>query len=168
MFNWKEYWSGKEELVTGACVGVAFVYFLHWWAVPSTILCSFLWRAGGTKGLDKLLRRLGVPFVLGVCLVLSHATTLLAASLAGVLAFGVLSLGYGVPDAETGDPGSHLGRFWLSLTGSLVVANVLTRATVGCLFGLCWFPLAVVGLVAWGGLVLFLTVVMPVVERGVR
>ena len=161
---WKEFWNNPEELVTGAVVGSAFIYYLGWWTIPVIFICAFLWRMGGTKGMDKLFRRLGIPLTIGGFLVLSHGLTFPAALLAGGLSFGVLSLGYGIPDETTGDPGSVLGRWWLARTGSLFWADVGSRATVGGLLGLSWFPLAEGIFIAWAGLVLFLMCALPVVE----
>jgi hypothetical protein len=85
-----------------------------------------------------LYRRIGVPAVLGALLTVTYTIPLIDAIVCSLAAFGVLSMGYGLPDKD--DAGSILGRFWLSLTKVYEIADALTRATVGFLFSLCFFP----------------------------
>jgi hypothetical protein len=155
-----------EEWVVGAAFGISFLPFMGWWGVLSAALCAFLWRLGGVKGGDKLFRRVGVPVVVGTFLILGGSISLSWALLSACLSFGVLSLGYGIPDGE--DAGSALGRFWCSIIKEKNVADAITRGTIGLLFGIAWFPLLFVKMPVWAACALFLAFAFPAVEEFVE
>ncbi len=115
----------KEELVIGAIFGSCFAPIIGAWAFLLASATSPLWALSG-YGYSKTLRRLLCPAL--ACFAVSYVTASATVWIALPLAFGLLSLGYGIPDST--DEGSTLGRFWLNLTGNETIANVLTRGII--------------------------------------
>lgn len=118
----------KEELATGFVFGICF------WPIigPLTLLvgtiCSFLWALTGS-GKSKLYRRLGVPLVPCAAIYLMTYNWHIWISLP--LAYGVLSLGYGIPSTQPPDSGSTLGRFWYRVfNNNETKAHLATRGTI--------------------------------------
>lgn len=133
----------KSELAIGACAGLAGAGYLGFWTLLAAPLCALLWALGGSH--HKAFRRVGVPCTLGFLLGLT--THSLAVVPVALMMYGVLCIGYGIPDVN--DPkGSFLGAFWYRVTGEDGLrADIFTRATVGLLFGLTFLPL--VALSSW-------------------
>jgi|WetSurMetagenome_2_1015567.scaffolds.fasta_scaffold30411_4 hypothetical protein len=119
----------KEELLVGFLYGSCTWPALSWWAVLPGLICAFLWAVGGSG--PKIVRRLGVPTVVS-------ASMMFVSLWLGLLIlplWGIVSVGYGIPDKVTGDKGSALGRFyfrWLSYQA----ANWSTRFTVFIAFNI--------------------------------
>ena len=117
----------KEELLVGFIYGSSVWPILSWLAIIPGILCAVLWAIGGSG--PKLVRRIGVPTVVAISLSFTSIWLLLTA----LPLWGVVSVGYGMPDPTTGDEGSMLGRFysrWLSKEA----ANWTTRFTLYVMF----------------------------------
>jgi len=115
----------KEELLVGFIYGSSTWPLLTWLAIVPGIACAFLWAVGGAG--PKLFRRVGVPIVVAISLAFTSPYLLLTV----LPLWGVVSIGYGMPDST--DEGSVLGRFysrWLSTKA----ANWSTRLTVFVLF----------------------------------
>ncbi len=87
------------------------------------ILNSLLWALGGFKWL--WMRKIAIP----IC------NALLLRSFAPLLGLCVLCVGYGVNE-NPGEKSSILGTFWIKHTPNFFWANVMTRLTVGILYGL--------------------------------
>jgi hypothetical protein len=117
----------KEELLVGFIYGSCTWSVISWWAVIPGIICAFLWAIGGSG--PKLVRRIGVPLVVAG----SMAFTSLWLLLLTLPLWGVVSIGYGMPDAT--DKGSWLGRFYSMFLPKLA-ANWATRLTVFVLFNI--------------------------------
>jgi len=95
---------------------------------------------GGAKNTTKGWRRLGIPLLitLSALCIMRNWWVLSIMSMAGVL-----SIGYGMPGFVPGweDEGSTLGQFWYyrllkrgyNATKTNLLANILTRATIGLL-----------------------------------
>lgn len=121
--------------------GVSVGFLALWWAWPWNIaigiLSAVLWAIGGASFGKKIVRRLGVPILLVSSSIFGGNTWWGLLSIP--LAFGVLSIGYGIPDSS--DEGSALGRFWYKISPKY--ANVLTRGTIAMLlaiaFSLVWW-----------------------------
>ena len=114
-----------EEIVYGAVFGASLFLWTKWLAIPCALICALLWAIGGSG--TKLFRRLGCPVVQAVAI---HITTgSLTTFLSIIPAFGILSIGYGIPDST--DKGSTLGRFFYDLTGrNNLYANLFTRGLI--------------------------------------
>ena len=117
----------KEELLVGFIYGSCVWPVISWWAVIPGAVCSLLWAIGGAG--PKLIRRLGVPAAMGASLAFTSPWMLLCF----LPLWGIVSIGYGIPDAT--DKGSALGRFYSSFL-SPKAANWATRFTVFALFNL--------------------------------
>lgn len=134
-----------EELLIGALIGSAYAgYFGHWtWVVAPVV--TALWRMGGADGYSKAYRRIGVPATIcGVCLIL---TGNYAFVVSGLLMWGVLTIGYGIPSTQPPDEGSTIGRFFFELFGrDEKKADLATRAFIGFLLALCMAPLVLYSL----------------------
>jgi len=117
----------KEELLVGFIYGSSTWPLISWLAVVPSIICAFLWAIGGSG--PKMARRIGVPVVMGGSLAFTSLWLLIAT---GPL-IGVVSMGYGMPDAT--DKGSVLGRFYSKFL-SKKAANWATRFTLYVLFNI--------------------------------
>ena len=116
----------KEELLVGFIYGSCVWPLLSWWAVIPGVVCAFLWAIGGSG--PKMIRRLGVPSVMAVCLAFTSLWLLITV----LPLWGIVSMGYGIPN---GDKGSVIGRFYSRFL-SKKAANWSTRLTVFMLFNL--------------------------------
>jgi hypothetical protein len=117
----------KEELLVGFIYGSCCWPLISWLAVIPGVICSLLWAIGGSG--PKLVRRLGVPLVMGITLAFTNWWLLLTM----FPLWGIVSIGYGMPD-ET-DKGSTLGRFYKSFL-PYKTANWATRFTIYVLFNI--------------------------------
>jgi hypothetical protein len=117
----------KEELLVGFVYGSSVWPLISWLAVIPGIICAVLWAIGGSG--PKMVRRLGVPAVMSISLAFTSLWLLLSM----LPLWGVVSIGYGMPDAT--DKGSALGRFYSKFL-SKQAANWATRLTVFVLFNL--------------------------------
>jgi hypothetical protein len=115
----------KEELLVGFIYGSATWPLIGWIAVFPGIVCAFLWAIGGAG--PKLVRRIGVPVVVGISLCFTNLWLLLTIP----PLWGIVALGYGMPDAT--DKGSWLGRLYLKFL-PYQAANWATRLTIFVLF----------------------------------
>lgn len=126
----------KEEMLVGFIYGSCCWSLLSWWAVIPGVVCAFLWAIGGVG--PKMIRRLGVPAVMAVSLSFTNLWLLLTT----FPLWGIVSIGYGMPDAT--DKGSFLGRFYLKFL-PYKAANWATRLTVFVLFNIvCIIGLTIV------------------------
>ena len=127
-----------EEIVWGCTFGL---FFYPWIGLKCLILapmCGVLWALSGA-GYPKILRRGLVPGL--ACIAVLGSTGNLMILLSWPLAFCVLSMGYGIPDAiPPYDKGSAIGRFWCMFIGR-GLANIFTRGTIILLLLLSYFPL---------------------------
>lgn len=117
----------KEEVLVGFIYGSSVWPLIGWIAVIPGAVCALLWAVGGAG--PKMVRRIGVPIVMAVSLSFTSLWLLMIV----LPLWGVVSIGYGMPDPT--DEGSILGRFyskWLSTKA----ANWSTRLTVYILFNL--------------------------------
>ena len=125
----------KEEMVWGASFGIAFFGVVGWLAIPQAILCAYLWALSGA-GESKLFRRFGCPLIVSLTAYIVSKDVWVWVSLP--IAFGILSLGYGIPSQMPYDEGSTLGKFWNRI--SQKHANLLTRSTIVVLLILAYIP----------------------------
>ena len=115
----------KEELLVGFIYGSSTWTLLNWLAIIPGIICAFLWAMGGSG--PKMVRRIGVPVVMGISLSFTNLWLLLTV----LPLWGVVSIGYGMPDST--DRGSILGRFYSKFLPPKA-ANWATRFTIFVLF----------------------------------
>lgn len=151
----------KEELTLGLVAGTAFVGFLGWWVLLTGPLCAFLWALSGAHGFSKVWRRIGVALVLSIALLRGWEWCF-----SFLTAFGVLSLGYGIPTFP--DRGSALGRFFTRFFSD-VLANDFVRGTIAALLWLAFLPLAFVNPMAYivsGAILIVLQVVAVIYVEG--
>jgi hypothetical protein len=87
------------------------------------LINSFLWALGGFE--HKWRRSAAIPLL----------NALILHSFAPLLGLLALRVGYGVNE-NRGEKSSFLGTFWLNHTPNFFWANVMTRFTVGILYGL--------------------------------
>jgi hypothetical protein len=91
----------------------------------SPVACGILGALGGT--VNKMFRRFFMPATLA-SLAFSETESILTLTIMSMM--GILSIGYGIPDAT--DKGSALGRFFSNLTNqNHLLANILARGTIG-------------------------------------
>ena len=148
-----------EEAALGAAFGASLGFFVGpIMGVAAALGCAFLWALGGAENSKKAWRRLGVPLVALDVFILAHVPIKFPLVLASTgAAFGVLTIGYGIPSTQPPDAGSWLGRFFYKLAGSREVpAALLTRGTLALLLALAYLPLAWVN----GGAYLRMTVTL--------
>ena len=125
-----------EEILVGGIYGACCWPLLSWWAVIPGVICSLLWAIGGAG--PKMVRRLGVPAVMAVCLSFTSLWLLITM----LPLWGIVSIGYGMPGPD--DKGSIFGRFYSKFL-SYKAANWATRLTVFVLFNIvCIAGLAIV------------------------
>lgn len=135
-----------EELIIGFIFALAFTPVIGWWSLALAPITSFLWALTGSesKWNSKLWRRLLVPFLACLAVYLVKGNWQIWVSLP--FAFGILSMGYGIPTIAPGradhDEGSWLGKFWYRIKPEW--ANWLTRGTIysllftSFLIGILW------------------------------
>jgi hypothetical protein len=119
----------KEELLVGFIYGSCCWPLISWLAVIPGVICSLLWAIGGSG--PKLVRRLGVPLVMAVILSFTNLWLLFTV----LPLWGIVAIGYGMPNNKNGDEGSTLGRFYLKFL-SYKAANWATRFTIYGLFNI--------------------------------
>lgn len=128
----------KEELLIGFLVGIIFWFKVSWWALPLALLTSFLWAYTGW-GASKLYRRLGVPLLCGGIVALVYHSLIPLISVP--LAFGVLSIGYGIPTTQPPDEGSLLGQVCFELSNKNErLAEIYCRTTIYTLLAIAFIP----------------------------
>lgn len=124
----------REELLVGACVGGVFILKFGVVATLIVPICSVLWALGGS--VNKAFRRVGVAVVpAALAAVLTGSAWPLLAIPA---AFGVMSIGYGIPSTLPPDAGSLLGRFFFKHFPEH--ADLFTRGTLYVLLALAFLP----------------------------
>jgi hypothetical protein len=115
----------KEEILCGFLYGSSTWPLISWLAVIPGVVCAFLWAIGGAS--RKMFRRIGVPVVMAISLAFTSLWLLIII----LPLWGIVSIGYGMPDLT--DKGSALGRFYLKFL-SEKAANWATRFTIYVLF----------------------------------
>lgn len=124
----------KEELAYGFVFGASMVYWTHLWAIPTAVICAYLWARSGMEGEAKFWRRVLCPVAQNVALAVSIPFSpefLIASTAAGFCATLMLSVGYGIPSTQPPDPGSVLGRYFFKLAkGNELIANLLMRGLI--------------------------------------
>ena len=136
----------KEELGIGAVYGLAFSTIYSWWSILIVPIVSVLWALGGATGFSKSYRRLGVSSVIGISLALITGSWVPLLSI--IPAFGVLTIGYGIPDYfyVPHDDGSFLGRiFWKWFNKDDYQASCALRSFLAFLFALCFISICWLG-----------------------
>jgi len=133
---------GKEELKVGAVYSAIFIPWLAWWTLALAPVISFLWGYGGADNTSKVWRRVGVPLVCSLALGIITGNWI-AASIGACAGWGVLSIGYGIPDSS--DDGSTLGKFIFNLFNAKLddpedghYVTVVVRSILYVLFGACY------------------------------
>lgn len=115
----------KEEVLVGFVYGSSVFPLIGWLAIIPGMVCAFLWAIGGAG--KKMVRRVGVPLVMAISLSFTSLWLLLTM----LPLWGIVSIGYGMPDST--DSGSVLGRFYSSWL-SMKAANWTTRFTIYIMF----------------------------------
>ena len=128
-----------EEMFVGACIQFPFYFFIGWLVLPLMAVSAVLWALGGAENSSKAYRRWGVAIATSV-LVFARFPSLWAYLAFIPVGWGVLTLGYGMPDAT--DKGSVLGRLYLAQLKDYKLANFATRITTYILY---WIAFILVG-----------------------
>ena len=99
-----------------------------------SVITGLLGSLGGSEGVSKMWRRLGVPLLLvSIALLVLNNWWVLTIGLLGV----VFSIGYGQISINDPVP-SKLGKFFYDkFNGNLRLSEMATRGTLGLLQGLC-------------------------------
>ena len=129
----------KSELIEGGFFGLSTFILLGLVSIPLAFGCAFLWALTG-EGHSKLYRRVGCGLlVFGAIALKLHDIRWLP----GILpAFGVLSLGYGIPDKT--DAGSFFGRIFFKITGgNNRMSALFTRLSLAALLAIAFAPLPI-------------------------
>jgi len=147
----------RSELITGAMLGGCWIMFGGLWTIGIAVGTAVLWRAGGSDDYPKIVRRLGVPALIGISLYLITGQSLILWSI--LPAFGIASIGYGIPTWHTNgaleDEGSTIGAFiyhkivrgkqaHASVPGvqeDLRTSDLILRTSLNVTFTLCFLPL---------------------------
>ena len=139
----------KFEALIGLVFGLVFAVKIGWWALVLAPFTAYFWASGGAKkedGGNKLYRRLGCalfPALAVFAVHFPHWWCLLAVP----LAFGVLSVGYGIPSTQPPDAGSVLGRWAYAIALKFTddprpewLAEIITRTLIYLLLSLTFIP----------------------------
>ena len=115
------------------------------------LITGILGAFGGADHTSKSWRRVGIPITLaGVSWLNGYGLISLILGLFGIC----FSIGYGIPNPNTGDKGSGIGAFWYKLfKGNHFLADLFTRGTVGISFGII---AGIYGLIKGNGLFSFI------------
>lgn len=129
--------EAKVDYAYGAVFGALMVLVgAGWHTLPLILICSVLWAVGGDKKYKKLWRRAGCALATAGVLAVVHQDV--SFMFAGLAVFGILSLGYGLPDPPdrvAPDPGSAVGFVALELANhNYKLATIYARGTI---MGLC-------------------------------
>ncbi len=145
---------GREETAIGAVYGLAFWPFLGLYSLLIALISGSLWSIGGAAKTSTGIRKVGVPIVIGLSVLIAqwHWQYILCS----VAAFGVLTMGYGMPSHD--DEGSILGNVFWFIFKNEHRASIILRGFLGLLFGVCYFPLAQVSIVGYGLLLLGISI----------
>ncbi len=129
----------REELLIGFIVGICFMPIIGLVAMPMALATAVLWNLGGADGFSKAYRRIGVPVV--CCVVVAIVKQSYIPLLSIVPAWGVLSIGYGIPSTQPKDEGSWLGRLAYKLSeGNESLADLYCRGLIYILLALSFTP----------------------------
>lgn len=124
----------KNEIMWGFLYALSFYFKIGWVALCLTPICSYLWAVSGA-GESKLFRRLLIPTITSVSCAIILVSTQPLYSIP--LSFGVLSLGYGIPDVN--DPyGSWIGHMAYKI--NYKHAELITRSIIVFLLYLANLP----------------------------
>lgn len=109
------------------------------WALPMAVVTSLLWAVGGAEGGKKVVRRLGVPLTItSVCALFAHSWV---PFISVPLAFGVLSIGYGIPSTQPPDEGSWLGQYCFELANkNECLAEIYCRTIIYAFLIIAFLP----------------------------
>ncbi len=163
MIDPKEFFADKAELAAGAIFGLACIFFVGWWTLLSVPLCMLFFRLGGVKGGDRWFRKMGVPTTIAATLWLSTQSVWSFPTF--VIMWIPLSLGYGIPDKNTGDEGSKLGAFFFKIFNeNEFLASIATRSVIGLFCGLTVYPMALVDPVFGTLAALFIFIGFPTIS----
>jgi hypothetical protein len=108
---------------------------------PLAFMGGILGALGGSSNSSKLYRRIGFPLLITIIATSKLHSLWLFSTTIMVFCFFI---GYGIPDNNTGDEGSCLGRFWFKIcNGNNFFTNFFTRGSVGILisFSLISIPI---------------------------
>ena len=148
----------KQEIVIGAIIGMALFPFIGILCLTTIPLCAIMYVLGGYEGWHKNWRRLGVPTVLCIALVLATKTWSVTPYLLAfwLTMWGSLTVGYGMNSpirsavVRWGVP-MHMIEFVTRLVVSNIIgATLLTLVLInpiGVLIG--WF------IIVWGYMAAF-------------
>lgn len=110
------------------------------------LIAGFLGALGGTDGISKAWRRIGIPIFIMIIAFIKvwHWSCIFIMSMSGFL-----SMGYGLPSLT--DKGSTLGRFCLKIASRIAknetkrhfIANLLTRGILALGYCLSLLPVAI-------------------------
>ena len=141
--------------------------------LPFALIGGLLGSLGGTSGISKGVRRVGIPVIITIFAIYTLGNFWCISIM--FMSF-VLSLGYGIPCFIPGyeDEGSSLGKFYYklaltmgqNLTKTQLYANIMTRSTVGLLICLSMLsvPLIKGNWVIYGMFTVIITLVFALVS----
>lgn len=142
----------KEELAYGFVFGASMAYWTHLWAIPTAVICAYLWARSGMEGEAKFWRRVLCPVIQNAALTISIQYSpefIIASMAAGACATMMLSVGYGIPSTQPPDPGSVLGRYFFRLAkGNELIANLMIRGLIMSVIILAFALAAMIGTTA--------------------
>jgi hypothetical protein len=106
--------------------------------VWGSFITGILGALGGAENSSKMFRRFCLPlFLFGEAF--HHFNTWHVWTI--LLMIPIFHIGYGIPDEN--DEGSPLGKFWMWVfRQNMLLANIFTRGTIGCLIAATLIPLA--------------------------
>jgi hypothetical protein len=151
---WELLMENYEESAIGLWVGLVFAPMLSWTILFVPGSCMILWRMGGSDHFSKLWRRIGVPCVLGLAMMIGLRSWIPA--LAILPAWLMIANGYGIPSfngpfGSQDCGGSPIGKFvWYVIfrqkkaKNEAVVpyVNLVVRTIYAGGIALAWIPVA--------------------------
>jgi hypothetical protein len=112
------------------------------------VLGAVLGALGGAENSSKSFRRVLIPLILTGFAYLNTQSipvlTIMTMCFALTIGYGIPSLPI-LPDIDSGDEGSAVGRFWFNLfKKNEILANIGTRGTIGLLIGLSLISVSII------------------------
>ncbi len=125
----------KIEWLRGFVATLLVCFKIGWYGLSVATICGIIWMLGGS--IEKIIRRLGVPLFV-ICTSLLFNWWAIWTLFVG---YGILCLGDGYPDHNTGDSGSWLGRQVEKLGWPSEISGELTKWIPVLLFQLALLPI---------------------------
>lgn len=129
----------EQDVVEGFVYGIFSVFAIGPFAIPAAAVTALLWALGGAGflGLNSW-RRIGCPAVMASIFYFTGHPLALGS---GILQWGALSIGYGIPSVQPPDEGSELGRFWFERFGHDKKTDVATQISWFAILALAMAPM---------------------------